>query len=246
VNSDEEPTAGSGANQWIRSNIAAIGSAAVLAVYAAGYAKTKSAADLYADESNVRRPQAIEPTSVIAQVETPRAPEPSAPSVKKEASANPVAPKATAKALAKAAAAKASVAPVVSTPAPALPAQSPPVQSPPVAAPPTAVTAPASPVPQPPTDSAKPPEKIVLKDGVYSGWGTSRHGDIQAYVEVKAGKIVTSFISECLTQYSCSWIEKLPGQVVTRQSADVDYVSGATQSSNAFYYAVVNALKQAK
>jgi len=38
----------------------------------------------------------------------------------------------------------------------------------------------------------------------------------------------------------------LPPQVVTRQSAEVDYVSGATQSSNAFYYAIVEALSKAK
>ena len=38
----------------------------------------------------------------------------------------------------------------------------------------------------------------------------------------------------------------LPPQVIARQSAEVDYVSGATQSSNAFYGAVVDALKQAK
>ena len=81
---------------------------------------------------------------------------------------------------------------------------------------------------------------------MYSGWGTSRHGDIQAYVEIKGGKITSAFISECLTQYSCSWIAKLPPQVVERQSAEMDYVSGATQSSNALYYAVVDALKKAK
>ena len=56
----------------------------------------------------------------------------------------------------------------------------------------------------------------------------------------------SAFISECLTQYSCSWIANLPGQVVTRQSSEVDYVSGATHSANAFYYAVVDALKKAK
>ena len=38
----------------------------------------------------------------------------------------------------------------------------------------------------------------------------------------------------------------LPGQVVSRQSADVDYVSGATQSTQAFYMAIVQALAQAK
>jgi uncharacterized protein with FMN-binding domain len=35
-------------------------------------------------------------------------------------------------------------------------------------------------------------------------------------------------------------------QVVARQSAEVDYVSGATVSSDAFYYAVTQALAQAK
>ncbi|MEI9971228.1 MAG: FMN-binding protein [Ignavibacteriota bacterium] len=35
-------------------------------------------------------------------------------------------------------------------------------------------------------------------------------------------------------------------EVHERQSAEVDYVSGATQSANAFYYAVVEALSKAK
>ena len=94
------------------------------------------------------------------------------------------------------------------------------------------------------TDTASAP--AAYKDGVYSGWGTSRHGDIQAYVEIKGGKITSAFISECLTQYSCSWIVKLPPQAVERQSAEIDFVSGATQSSNALYYAIVDALKKAK
>ncbi len=33
---------------------------------------------------------------------------------------------------------------------------------------------------------------------------------------------------------------------MARQSPDVDNVSGATESANAFYYAVVEALKKAK
>jgi uncharacterized protein with FMN-binding domain len=41
-------------------------------------------------------------------------------------------------------------------------------------------------------------------------------------------------------------IEKLPPQVAARQSPEVDYVSGATQSADAFYYAVVQALSKAK
>ena len=84
------------------------------------------------------------------------------------------------------------------------------------------------------------------KDGTYSGWGTCRHGDIQATVVVEGGRIASAAIAQCLTRYSCSWISMLPPQVVSRQSADVDYVSGATQSTDAFYYAILEALSKAK
>jgi uncharacterized protein with FMN-binding domain len=84
------------------------------------------------------------------------------------------------------------------------------------------------------------------KDGGFYGWGTSRHGDIQAYLEIDGGKITYVAVAQCLTQYSCTLINHLPGQVLARQSADVDTVSGATQSANAFYYAIVQALSKAK
>jgi uncharacterized protein with FMN-binding domain len=65
-------------------------------------------------------------------------------------------------------------------------------------------------------------------------------------VLIKDGRIAAAIISQCLTRYSCSWIAALPGQVAARQSPEVDFVSGATESTNAFYYAVVEALKKAK
>jgi len=83
------------------------------------------------------------------------------------------------------------------------------------------------------------------KDGTYSGWGTSRHGDIEATVVIAGGRITSAQISQCWTRYPCSLVAHLQGQVVTRQSPEVDYVSGATQSTNAFYYAVVQALSKA-
>jgi uncharacterized protein with FMN-binding domain len=86
----------------------------------------------------------------------------------------------------------------------------------------------------------------AYKDGTYTGWGTCRHGDIQATVVVASGRITSATISQCLTRYPCSWIEALPPQVVQRQSAEVDYVSGATQSADAFYGAVTDALSKAK
>jgi uncharacterized protein with FMN-binding domain len=85
-----------------------------------------------------------------------------------------------------------------------------------------------------------------FKDGTYTGWGSCRHGDIQAAVVIADGRIASASIAQCLTRYSCSWIAALPGQVVKRQSPDVDYVSGATQSADAFYGAIVDALSKAK
>lgn len=84
------------------------------------------------------------------------------------------------------------------------------------------------------------------KDGTYLGWGSCRHGDIQASVVIESGRIASATIARCLTRYSCSWIEHLPPQVTARQSAEVDYVSGATESSDAFREAVVDALSKAK
>ncbi|MBY0491383.1 MAG: FMN-binding protein, partial [Gemmatimonadaceae bacterium] len=120
----------------------------------------------------------------------------------------------------------------------------------PVATPPASAPAP-TPAPSAPTgapaaphaDSAK---TVGWRDGTYTGWGTSRHGDIEATVVVENGKITGAIISRCLTRYSCSWVAHLQAQVVARQSPEVDNVSGATQSANAFYYAVVDALAKAK
>ena len=112
---------------------------------------------------------------------------------------------------------------------------------------PTPIAPAAAPVAPTPTEasiaSAAPAK---LKDGEYTGYGTSRHGDVEVYLETTDGKITYVKISQCLTQYSCSWISDLPKQVLARQSARVDGVSGATQSANAFYYAVVQALAKAK
>jgi uncharacterized protein with FMN-binding domain len=97
----------------------------------------------------------------------------------------------------------------------------------------------------PSTAPASAPAASKYKDGTYTGWGTSRHGDIQAQVVIADGRITSATIAQCLTRWPCSWIEPLPPQVVARQSAETDYVSGATQSTNAFYYAVVQALGKA-
>ena len=99
--------------------------------------------------------------------------------------------------------------------------------------------APSAPAPPPQ------PKTAMYKDGTYYGWGSCRHGDIQASVTIQDGRIASAAITQCLTRYSCSWISALPGQVVKRQSPEVNYVSGASQSTDAFYGAIVSALAKA-
>src|SRR5262249_26106683 len=108
---------------------------------------------------------------------------------------------------------------------------------------PAAIVEHAAPMPVP---AVPEPPKSQYKDGTYLGWGTSRHGDIQAQVVIESGRIASATIAQWLTRYSWSVIDKLPPQVAQRQSPETDYVSGATQSTNAFYYAVVEALSKAK
>ena len=82
----------------------------------------------------------------------------------------------------------------------------------------------------------------TYRDGSYVGLGRSRHGNIEVTVVVQGGKIASAKVSQCLTRYPCSMISALPGEVVAQQSANVDVVSGATDSSTAFREAVTNAL----
>jgi uncharacterized protein with FMN-binding domain len=84
------------------------------------------------------------------------------------------------------------------------------------------------------------------KNGTFIGWGFSRHGNIEATVVIEGGRVARAFISQCRTRYSCGVIGTLPPQVVERQGPDVDYVSGATESADAFYEAVTAALAKAK
>jgi uncharacterized protein with FMN-binding domain len=203
-------------------NLVALGSAAVIAVYAAGYIRTKPAAAKQAEDSAARR----RPPATDAQVSAIAPREPGAPI----ALAKPEPPKdSVAKKKKKLEVDESELTPL---PPDTVPSGMP--TSMPVAVAP----------PQKP-DSLR-PGFPPWHDGTFYGWGTSRHGDIRAGVEIVDGKIARAFIADCRTQYSCSWIEHLPGQVVRRQSPEVDSVSSATQSADAFYYAVLEALKQAK
>jgi uncharacterized protein with FMN-binding domain len=223
-------------NKKVANGLVALSAAAVLAVYSAGYLRTRSAADRFALQAEGRRPAAPPPTTAAPPVlENPKLP-PVATAPVVTPSPAPAPSPATKRVVVKK---QPRAMPVpVEKPAPSV--QSAPA---PVAEPPVPVVEPAPVVPAAPPPAPAAPK---YKDGTYLGWGTSRHGDIQASVVIEDGRIASATIAQCLTRYSCSVIAKLPPQVAERQSPETDYVSGATQSTNAFYYAVVDALSKAK
>lgn len=252
-----------GSNKKTANRLVAASCAAVLAVYTAGYARTQTAATRLAHISERRAPGSDSPRAAAPLVEarlaspgTPAASESSrltpssvasteptptqVASVTKEPSPAPI-PEATAPSAQVTTPATTPVTTAVTTQvtAPATPAVEPKLEV--AAAAPPSVLPPAAP---PPTTSA--PSAPAWKDGLYYGWGYSRHGDIQAAVVIERGRISYATIYDCRTRYSCSVISQLPPQVGQRQSPEVDFVSGATESANAFYGAVVEALSKAK
>jgi len=210
-------------NKKVANSLVALSSAAVMAVYAAGYVRTKAAAERFAEQSPARSAprQAPAPAAEILTASLNTAPAPVLPEPKAEAVKPAPAPQDI-----KAGAADTSAA-LPPTPAP-------------VAAPAPVVAAAAPAAPAAPLTPPQP-----WKDGTWKGWGTCRHGDIQAAVVIENGKITSATIADCQTRYSCDVIDKLPPEVVQRQTADVDRVGGATQSADAFYFAIYEALRLA-
>ena len=164
-------------------SLLALSSAAVLAVYAAGYQRTRTAADRFAAQAAVRRP--VTPVTLATT-----AADPTAPAVEAAVHPAPVAPpRQPARRARPRRARRANPAPALAPPA-TLPVAAIPVNEP----------APVAPAPDPPP----PPAAQDYKDGTYTGWGTSRHGDIQATVVIEAGRIASATIAAVLTRYSCS------------------------------------------
>lgn len=79
-------------------------------------------------------------------------------------------------------------------------------------------------------------------DGTYSGTGTSRFGNVYVSVTISGGAISAVQITRVSTSFPMSRIASLPGLVVLKQTANVNAVSGATYSSQAFKQAVSQAL----
>ena len=242
----------SGSNKTANSLVSA-SCAAVLAVYVTGYVRTQSAANRFAAQIAERRVAIRDPLRTVSPIAElrPAAPDAivAAPAPAAAISSNPTRD---------AAGQRSKIASAEPIPATANPPGGAVEASPteiPGPQPPVAVVtlpeanqtaAPPAPIAEPKPEVAPAPPAPMWKDGTYTGWGYSRHGDIEAAVVIEGGRIASAAISQCRTRYSCSVIDRLPPQVAQRQSPDVDYVSGATQSADAFYGAVVAALSKAK
>lgn len=195
----------------LANSLVALSSAAVIAVYAAGYARTAPAAGQLVATAAV---------SGSNTVPTPLPP-------------SPIAPTATSTATAASA-------------NPARGGNQGRVQAGGIVAPLPTATETATAVSSAPTTAAPAVTNAAFRDGTYTGTGTSRHGNIGVAVTVQAGRITDAKITNCGTRYPCSEIAALPGQVIARQSAAVDVVTGATDSTNAYRAAVNAALAQAR
>jgi uncharacterized protein with FMN-binding domain len=63
---------------------------------------------------------------------------------------------------------------------------------------------------------------------------------------INGGKITSANVVSCSTRYSCSDVDPLVSEAVSTQGVLVHYISGATDSSDAYNEALLNALAQAK
>ncbi|EKN66685.1 FMN-binding domain-containing protein [Neobacillus bataviensis LMG 21833] len=86
----------------------------------------------------------------------------------------------------------------------------------------------------------------LYQDGIYTGTGMNRRGSIEVQVTINNDKITDVEISDFAMHYSESDVVGLPDEVLQNQSAEVQNVSGATYSTEAFHDAIQDALDQAQ
>ena len=274
------------ADKKVTNGVVVLSSAAVLAIYGVGYARTREAADRFAQQAAERHPRIPSPRAETRRRAVEEAPQLQADELappdtvkartSKEDETSERAPRTVHAAAAEASAKSPSVnvqTPIgkpsrpettiasnvsitpalsdedgtgaaVSTPAPG--ASAAPAQPAAAATPSPAPAAAQAPIPAPSTAAPVEQAKAGYKDGTYYGWGSCRHGDIQAAVIIEEGKITAARVERCLTRYSCNWITPIPPRILVKQGTTYDYVSGATESSDAFQDAVAEALSQAK
>ncbi len=211
-----------GGSRRIASSLVALGSAVITAVYATGYVRTLPAADQIAAASAAEAAQQASTTadSPTALPTVTIAPTPSPSPTSTVPPFNPF------------------TSPYIRRGTGGSTGTS-------AAQPPAASQAPA-PNPTATPSSASSATTAKYKDGTYTGVGYSPHGGVQVSVVVKGGKIVSADVTGCSTRYPCSVVDGLPQEVVSQQTYQVDYVSGATDSSMAYQGAVEQALAQAQ
>ncbi len=88
----------------------------------------------------------------------------------------------------------------------------------------------------------------LLKDGSYVSAGRGMQGDIQVELRVRDGYIDRVNVVEHNENVGVSEdaFDRLEDDVLRKQSADVDTVSGATEASYGFMEAVRNCIRQAE
>src|SRR5580700_8140447 len=204
-----------GSNKKVANSLVALSSAAVLAVYSAGYIRTRSVADQLEAQSPQRSPPppgAPRTASTVAPLRQPARDAPREPNLgaaveplrTSAASGGRTAPgqSSSAPSPSSSSTSASSSSSPAATPASASASQpSTPAYSSFLPPPPTAL----APAPEfqtpliPATQTAEPRAQMAAaapswKDGTYYGWGSCRHGDIQAKVHVEGGRIVVASI----------------------------------------------------
>lgn len=86
----------------------------------------------------------------------------------------------------------------------------------------------------------------MYEDGTFTGQASNRIGAVTVAVTIQNDQVTNVDITDVNTHYSSSYINDLPSEVVSKQSYDVDNVSGATLSTEDFRNAVQFALEKAK
>lgn len=91
-------------------------------------------------------------------------------------------------------------------------------------------------------------KEAALKDGSYDGVSETSRGTVNVTVDVTEGKISAVTVGENseTPEIAGDAIESIPAAIVEKNSADVEAVSGATETSTAIKEAVLNALEGAK
>ena len=84
------------------------------------------------------------------------------------------------------------------------------------------------------------------RDGTYLGRGAAATATSRRAWSSRTGGSSRRRSRSAAHAIYCSWIDKLPLEVVKQQGSILDYVSGATDSSDAFDEAIAEALAQAR